>query len=146
MSKLLESSKRHFQDLVLEIRWTSLEFKREIAMKQAIQAFLQLLYNQKLVASFPEFQRLLTLFAAIQLIVLIDDRSRAQKTELFHTVVISKKINKMSSQKQKSPEWAWFFMTTPTFDLCKYETSAHTTHQCGTNYKRFTLIEMNRLI
>ena len=74
--ELLKSYHRDFsEDLVSEIRSFAVEFKKEIAEKQTIQELLQLLYDYKLVSSFPEFQKLLTLVVTIPVTVASAERS-----------------------------------------------------------------------
>ena len=88
--KLLESYHRDFsENLISETRAFVTEFKTEIAEKHTVRDLLQLLYDYKLISSFPEFQKLLTLFLTIPVTVASAERSFS-KLKLIKTYLRSK--------------------------------------------------------
>ena len=74
--QLLSSYHRDFsEDLISEIRAFAVEFKDEIAEKRTIQDLLQLLYDYKIISSFPQLHKLFILFLTIPVTVASAERS-----------------------------------------------------------------------
>ena len=76
VSRLLVSYHRDFsEDLIAETRSFVTEFRSEIAELETVRDLMQLMYDYKVISSFPELQKLLVLFMTIPVTVASAERS-----------------------------------------------------------------------
>ena len=89
IKELLKSYHLDFSDeLVNETRSFVVEFREEIGDQKTVRDVLQLLYEYRIVSSFPQFQKLLTLFLTIPVTVASAERSFS-KLKLIKTYLRS---------------------------------------------------------
>ena len=90
VSQVLKLYHRDFtEDLVSETRSFVNEFKEEIAEKRTVKDLMQLMYDYKVLSSFPELQKLFVLFMTIPVTVASAERSFS-KLKLIKTYLRSK--------------------------------------------------------
>ena len=90
VASILKSYHHDFtNDLVTEVRSFVREFKDEIADLHTVSDLLQLMYNNRMMSSFPQFQKLLVLFLTIPVTVASAERSFS-KLKLIKTYLRSK--------------------------------------------------------
>ena len=77
------------EDLISEVRSFATEFKEEIGKAKSITDLLQLLYDYKLISSFPQLQKLLILLLTIPVTVASAERSFS-KLKLIKSYLRSK--------------------------------------------------------
>lgn len=89
LGEILRLYHRDFsEDLVSETRGFAVEFREEIRDQRTVRDVLQLLYDYKLVSSFPQFHKLLILFLSIPVTAASAERSFS-KLKLIKTYLRS---------------------------------------------------------
>ncbi len=95
VASVLKSYPNDFtNDLVDEVRSFAREFKDEVADSSTVSDLLQLLFNNRMSSSFPQFQKLLLLFLTIPVTVACAERSFS-KLKLIKTYLRSKMSQSM---------------------------------------------------